>query len=364
MTPMTYEPLPYRQLSRFCADVFARYGFTPDDSARITEILLCADLYGIESHGVQRLIRYHKEITGGFVNIDANPATVVDTPVSAVIDADRAMGQLISTQAMDVAIGKAKSSGIGMVAVRNSNHFGIAGFYAQMASDADLMGICMTNTEAIGVPTYGKKAMLGTNPIALAFPASPVNFLYDAATTVVPRGKIEVYSKNGQPLPEGWAVDVDGKASADADEILRNIIAKAGGGIAPLGGDTELYGGHKGYGLGIIVDLFCGVFSGGKTSNHQNLMPGSTDITHFFMAVDYGLFGGKEAIRENFSTFLQELRDSPRADGRQRIYTHGEKEQESRAQKLASGIPINAKTREEMHMIAAHQSLSYDDYFK
>ena len=360
---MAYETLPFGELKIFCIDVFQKYGFTAKESEVITDILLCADLFGIESHGIQRLIRYHNEINGGVVNIRAHPSVISETAISAVIDADRSMGQLISSLAMDKAIEKAAVAGIGMVTVRNSNHYGIAGYYAKKASEADFLGMCMTNTEAIGVPLYGKRAMLGTNPIALAFPASPTDFLYDAATTVVPRGKLEVYNKNNMPLPEGWAVDANGIGSANADEILRNLIAKSGGGIAPLGGDTEMYGGHKGYGLGIIVDLFCGVFSGGKTSNHINLEPGLTDITHFFMAIDYGIFGEKQSIRDNFSKFLQELRDSPKAEGQARIYTHGEKEFESMAQKLASGIPVNAKTRDEMRMIATYHSLDYDKYF-
>ncbi|MDR3121634.1 MAG: Ldh family oxidoreductase [Clostridiales bacterium] len=360
---MSYKTLPYDRLYRFCLDVFAQYGFSAVDCETITDVLLCADLFGIESHGVQRLIRYHNEINSGVVNRSAAPRIISETPVSAVIDADKAMGQVISRRAMETAITKAKASGIGMVAVRNSNHYGIAGYYADMASREDLLGLCMTNTEAIGVPIYGKRAMLGTNPIALAFPAEPAPFLYDAATTVVPRGKLEVYHKNEKPLPDGWAVDVQGRGSNDADEIIKNLIVKAGGGIAPLGGSSELYGGHKGYGLGIIVDLFCGVLSGGKTSNHLNLEPGRTDITHFFLAIDYALFGEKSVIRESFSTFLRELRESPKADGQTRIYTHGEKEYESRAEKRASGIPVNVKTLREMQEIAAALSLRCEDYF-
>jgi LDH2 family malate/lactate/ureidoglycolate dehydrogenase len=360
---MFYLSLPFDRLKEFCLDVFAKYGFQKTECEIIADVLLRADLFGIESHGIQRLIRYHNEICGGVVNIGAKPATVSETKISAIIDADKAMGQLISHKAMSMAVEKAKDTGVGMVAVRNSNHYGIAGYYALMAAESDLLGVCMTNTEAIGVPIYGKRAMLGTNPIALAFPSAPCHFLYDAATTVVPRGKLEVYNKNNMPLPDGWAVDANGIGSNDAGGILQNLIAKSGGGIAPLGGNTELYGGHKGYGLGIIVDLFCGVFSGGKTSNHLNLTPGRTDITHFFMAIDYALFGDKSTIRDSFSVFLQELRDSPRADGEDRIFTHGEKEYENMRLRLIAGIPANEKTRDEMRMIASRHSLNYDDYF-
>jgi LDH2 family malate/lactate/ureidoglycolate dehydrogenase len=152
--------------------------------------------------------------------------------------------------------------------------------------------------------------------------------------------------------------------SSDASAVLNNIIAKAGGGIAPLGGNTELYGGHKGYGLGIIVDLFCGILSGGQTSNHINVKPDRIETTHFFMAADFGIFGDRELIKRNFSAFLQELRDSPKADGEARIYTHGEKEFESERRKLADGVPVNEKTIDEMRRIASHHSLEFNDFFQ
>jgi len=360
---MRYQSLPYADVHRFCVKIFSGYGFKQDECEVITDVLLCSDLFGIESHGIQRLIRYHGELSEGFAKVAAQPAVIHETPVSAVIDADKSMGQIVSVRAMKLAIEKAKSTGIGMVSVRNSNHYGIAGYYAEMAVKEDLMGICMTNSEALAVPTFGKRAMLGTNPIALGFPADPVDFLFDAATTVVTRGKVEVYNKNEKPLPDGWAVDADGKPSRNASEIISNIINKLGGGIAPLGGSEELHGSHKGYGLGIIVDIFTGILSTGVTSNHVNATEGHNDTAHFFMAVDYNLFGDKSAIKEHFSKFLQELRDSPKADGKDRIFTHGEKESESKKQKMADGIPINDKTLAEMKMIAESQGVKFDEYF-
>ena len=359
---MLYQTFPYESVRSFCLKVFSGYGFSSRECDIITDVLLCADLFGIESHGIQRLIRYHSEIGDGMVKVDAQSTTMHETPVSAVLDADKGMGQVVGVHAMELAIQKAKTSGIGMVSVRNSNHYGIAGYFADMAVREDLMGICMTNTEAIAVPTFGKKAMLGTSPIALGFPAEPVSFLFDAATTVVPRGKIEVYNKNEKPLPEGWAVDTAGYPSQDAGEILNSIIGKLGGGIAPLGGSGDLHGGHKGYGFGIIVDIFTGILSSGMTSNHVNVTKGQTDIAHFFMALDYTLFGDKKAIKEHFSTFLQELRDSPKADGGERIYIHGEKEFESRDRKLIDGVPINEKTLDEMRMIAGFHGINISDY--
>ena len=313
---INYRPISYTKAHAFCVAVFESYGFTQPQSRDITDVLLCADVFGIESHGIQRLTRYHQEIGDGFVKVDAQPRILHETPLSAVMDADKCMGQLIAVEAMELAISKAKKSGLGMVSVRNSNHFGIAGYYSRIASDNQLLGICMTNSEAIGVPTFGKRAMLGTNPIALSMPATPVCFSFDAATTVVPRGKLEVYHKNGKPLPQSWAIDSTGHPTTDSGLVLNNIINKLGGGIAPLGGSGEDNGGHKGYGFALMVELFTGIFSGGSTSNYVNTRTGSVDICHWFAAMDYGLFGDKTEIEANFSKLLQELRDSDKADGK------------------------------------------------
>lgn len=360
---MSYQIFQYQPTKRFCIDVFQRYGFTKEESESITDILLSADLFGIESHGIQRLVRYHKEINDGMVDVKAVPETVTETPISAVIDANKGMGQLISKSAMKLAIEKAKKTGVGMVSVRNSNHYGIAGYYVRMALEEDLIGVCMTNTQAIGVPTFGKQAMLGTSPIALGLPATPIPFLFDAATTVVPRGKIEVYNKNGKSLPDNWAIDAQGLNTNDPALLLRNIITQAGGGIAPLGGVGDLYSGYKGYGFGVIVDIFTGILSGGKTSNHVSVNDNQADIAHFFAAIDYSVFGDKADISERLSIYLQELRDSAKAYGQSRIYTHGEKELESEGKKLAEGFPINQATIAEMKNIAEFHSLDYDAYF-
>jgi len=342
----------------FCEMVFKAYGFSADESKIITDVLLMADLYGIESHGIHRLVRYHEEITSNQVCVNAKVETVHETPISACLEANKAMGQLVGVYAMNMAIEKAKKSGCGMITVRNSNHYGIASYYTELASAQDLIGVSMTNTEAICVPTFGSQAMTGTNAQALAMPADPFTFSYDASTTVVPRGKLEVYRKNGQPLPDNWALDANGNPCNDAAVVVDNIIAKAGGGIAPLGGLGMLHGGHKGYGLSIIVDMFSAVISSGLTSNHVNRKPGSTGICHYFMAIDYGIFGDKTSIRNGMSKFLQEIRDSRKAEGHSRIYTHGEKESELKAQRENGQIPINEKTLEEMKNIAAKLKIS------
>jgi len=336
----------------FCETLFAAYGFSRDESIIISSVLLRADLYGIESHGIHRLVRYDQEITSGQVDVRVKPEIVHETGISACLEANKAMGQLVGVYAMNLAIEKARNNGCGLITVRNSNHYGIASYYTEMASAEDLIGISMSNTEAICVPTFGAQAMTGTNAMALAMPADPYHFSYDASTTVVPRGKLEVFRKNGQPLPDNWALDAGGNPCNDAAVVVENIIAKAGGGIAPLGGLGTQHGGHKGYGLSIIVDLFSAVISGGLTSNYVNRKIDHTGICHYFMAIDYGIFGDKTAIRANMSKFLQELRDSKKADGQNRIYTHGERSAEMMKQRINGQIPVNEKTLEELKIIA------------
>lgn len=355
---MQYHHVDYSVLHNFCVKVFWGYGFTEDEATQISDVLLAADLSGIESHGIQRLIRYHKEIISGMVKLDAKPEVVFETPLSAVIEGNDAMGQILGVQAMQLAIDKAKKSGFGMVTVRNSNHYGIAGYYTKMAAQQGLIGLCMTNTEAIMVPTFGKQAMLGTNPIAFAMPAQPTIYSFDAATTVVPRGKLEVYVKRGNGLPLGWAVDEEGHDSNDADRVLKNIISKAGGGILPLGGSGEMTSGYKGYGFAMLCEIATAILSGGTTSNYIYKTPGRSNIAHCFIALDHGMFGDKSKIEANLSKFLQEIRDSAKAEGQDRIYIHGEKEAEAHERVLRDGVYLNDKTYEEMKMIGEYTGAS------
>ena len=348
---MQYHHVSYEALKKFCIKVFQGYKFDEKQAEQITDVLLAADLSGIESHGVQRLIRYHKEITSGLVKIDAKPEIVFETPLSAVIEGNDCMGQTLSVDAMNLAIEKAKKSGFGMVTVRNSNHYGIAGYYTKLAAQQGLIGMCMTNTEAIMVPTFGRQAMLGTNPIAFAMPAEPTIYSFDAATTVVPRGKLEVYVKRGNGLPLGWALDENGHDSDEADRVLKNIIAKTGGGILPLGGSGEMTSGYKGYGFAMLCEIATAILSGGTTSNYIYKTPGRANIAHCFIALDHGMFGDKKEIEANFSKFLQEVRDSAKAEGQDRIFIHGEKEAEAKERVLREGVYLNDKTYDEMKMI-------------
>ena len=361
---MGYVTWSFETLNRFCRDAFGAFGFSEEESGEITDVLLKADLYGIESHGMQRMVRYHKGIEKGTIHPEARPEVVFETPVSAVIDGHSGMGQLISIFAMKKAIEKAKTTGVGIVTVRESNHFGIAGYYAKMAADEGLLGMACTNSEAIMVPTFGRKAMLGSNPIAVAMPADPYPFFFDCSTTVVTRGKLEMYNKMGKPLPEGWALDKNGHPSTDAPDVLANIVAKNGGGIMPLGGSSEVSGSHKGYGYGMICELFSSIFSLGVTSDKCCTFPDRTGICHGFMAMDPAVFGDPQAIRDHLSQYLEELRESPKADGQDRIYTHGEKEVFAEQERRKNGIPVNDNTMVELADLCGYLKLDFHKYFE
>lgn len=352
----------YDTLNRFCIDAFMKFGFTEHESIIITDVLQTSDLYGIESHGVQRLTRYHKGIAKGMIKVDAKPEIVFETPVSAVIDGHDGMGQLVGYKGMSVAIEKAQKSGMAIVTVRNSNHYGIAGYYAMMACENDLIGLSGTNSEAIMVPTNARLAMLGSNPLAIAVPADPYPFLFDAATTVVTRGKLEMYRKAEKPLPDGWAVDEKGHPTSDAERVLVNIQKKNGGGILPLGRDSEITGGHKGYGYGMIVELLCSILSHGMTSNYVN-QGNKSGTCHFFIAIDPACFGDPDEISNYLSKFLQELRDAPIAEGRERIYTHGEKEALASQRIMKEGCPVDIKTLQEMKQMSDYLKMDFESYF-
>ncbi|MCH3964919.1 MAG: Ldh family oxidoreductase [Clostridium sp.] len=360
---MSYTRVRYDGLKKMCDLVFEKFGFSTEDSRTITDVLLLSDLFGIESHGIQRLVKYYSEIKQGLIIVDSKPKIIKETPVSATLDGQAGMGQLTGRTAMNMAIEKAEASGIGMVSVRNSNHYGIAGYYARMAEKKGLIGISMTNSPAVIVPTFGKEAMLGTNPIAISMPADPYPFLMDMATSVVTRGKVEVYNKRNEPLPDGWALDADGHDTTNPKDILYNVPRHLGGGIVPLGGSKELTGGHKGYGFALTVEMFTAILSGGLTGNYVHLDgKNGSGTCHYFCAIDYGMFGDKKSIENSFSKYLEELRNSKKAKDAVRIYTHGEKEVEAYNDKMKNGIPVNDSTLHEIYDICRYFDIDPENY--
>ncbi len=340
-----------KALRTFMERAFAAEGFSHADAEKIADVLMLADLFAIESHGAQRMMYYHQNIASGSVNVGAALEVVRETPVSALLDAHFAMGQLAARDAMERAVCKAKQTGVGLVAVRNSSHFGIAGYYTRMAEREGLAAFAMTNTGPIMVPTFGREMMLGTNPLAFSMPADPVPFWFDASTTVVTLGKVEVYAKRGKPMPEGWTVGGDGRGCTDAGAMNESILSGGRGGILPLGGEGETLGGHKGYGLGVMVEALTGVLAQGLVCPEMSGAHGD-HTSHFFLAFDPGLFGDPAEIRARMSAYLDMLRRSEKAEGCARIYTAGERAHEAMAQRLAHGVPVEENTLRELDEIA------------
>lgn len=359
----TYRYLSFEKMNDFCLEVFQKLGMSREDSQTITDVLLESDLMGIESHGLQRLIMYYNGIQVGRINPKAKIKVTRETPVSALIDGDDGFGHVAGKKAMQMAIDKAKKSGIGLVLVNNSTHYGIAGYYSMMAAKQGVLGISMTNTEALVVPTFGKTPMLGTNPIAVTMPAKPLPLHIDMATSVVPAGKMEVYNKKGLSVPEGWIVNSDGKVTTDPGEFIEIRKNKTDGGLLPLGGEGEHHSGHKGYALGMIVELMTAILSGGHTSNYVRAIPTVEKCCHMFMAINYEIFGDKEEIEKGMAAYMEELRSSHKAEGHDRIFTHGERELLNHENIRKNGLKVNQKTYEELISVCRKLELSEERYF-
>jgi LDH2 family malate/lactate/ureidoglycolate dehydrogenase len=275
----------------------------------------------------------------------ARPEVLLESPCSVTVDACGGMGAPTSVTTMRMVLEKATTTGIALGVVRNSNHFGIAGYYAMMALEHDMVGIAMTNTAALGVPTFGREPLFGTNPIAFAAPANEERaFVLDMATTVVTRGKVEVYDRQGKSLPVGWAVDEHGASGTNSTHILDNLTYQRGGGILPLGGLGELLGGHKGYGLSVLVDVLCGLLSASAFGPQISDAPGSSArVSHFFGAFRIDLFRDPAEFRCDMDRMLSTLRESPPAAGHRRVYYAGLKEFEHTEACAAAGVPLPAK---------------------
>lgn len=337
-------------LETFCQRVFQSLGLSEQDARMAAAVLVAADARGIPSHGVGRLWRYVNGLKTGLMLPNAPIEVLVDTPSSIVIHAHGAMGAPVSIKAMESVINKAKTNGAAFGCVRDSNHFGIAGYYAMMALDEDMLGIAMTNTAALGVPTFGRQVMYGTNPLAFAAPANEERaFVLDMSTTVVTRGKIEVYERLGEELPIGWAVDKKGRPARDARTLLDDMFHRVGGGILPLGGLGEDFGGHKGYGLAVMVDILCAVLCGAPFGpDLSDTATSSARVSHFFGAIRIDTFRDPQEFRRDMDRLLRGLRNCPPAEGAERVYFAGQKEFEKEEECRRLGIPLLKQTYDQI----------------
>ncbi len=346
---LTVQERPLRQ---FCEQVLVKLGVPKEDARVTTDVLVLADLRGIDSHGVARLGRYVSGLKGGYMKPTDQSSILKETKATALIDGGQSLGQVVGKKGMDLAIKKAKDTAVGVVAVRNSNHYGIAGYYSLMALEHDLIGVSMTNAAPLVVPTFGRTVILGTNPISLTAPAMKEKaFVLDMATSTVPRGKVEVYNRLGKPMPDGWAVDETGKSSKDPARVLNALAKRLGGGLLPLGGEGEDLGGHKGYGLALMVDVLCGVLSGAATGLQVYADEKRPDVGHFFLALDPTAFRPLDEFRRDMDRLARELKDSPKAHGQERIYVHGEKSFGRMEKFRKEGIPLGSKVVEDLKKI-------------
>ncbi|MFT8318004.1 MAG: Ldh family oxidoreductase [Sporolactobacillus sp.] len=350
-----------RRIEQWIEQLYRAYGYSEEDSELIAQSLISADLYGIESHGVQRIKMYDRKIQAGDIVIDANPQVVWETPVSAVIDGRKGMGQLVAIRSMKLAIEKAAKAGIGLVTVRNSNHYGRAGYYSQMASQKGLIGISATNSNPLLVPTHAVQVFLGSNPLAFSMPAKPHDFLFDAATTTVSFGKIEILDKQGKTLPGAWAVDENNEINFDAGQILKNLKRFPRlGGILPIGGKGENNSGYKGYGLALIIEILTSILSQGNLS--ADMGGGKVKgISHFFAAIDLHLFGQPEDLNQRLSEMLERIRQLPHESG-EKIYVSGDKESEAYQQRMKNGIRLDPQTVNEISLVSERLHVPYQKY--
>ena len=345
-------------LARFAAAILEAKGVSPRDAAITADVLVQADLRGIGSHGVARLRRYVADLDSGLVRAVPEVKVVRQTPATALIDAGGGLGHPVSHLAMSMAIDKATELGAGFVTVRDSTHYGFAGYYPLMALERGCIGISTTNSAVLVVPTFARDAMLGTNPIALAAPAGvEPPFVLDMATSTVPRGKLEVCDRDEAPMPLGWATDEMGEPTTDAARVLDNFQQRAGGGLLPMGGAGELLGGHKGYGMALLVEVLSAILPGAAYADlvYPKDHDGETlpaTLGHFFGALRIDAFRPQAEFEASMDDLQQRLKGAGKVAGQERIWVAGEKEHESQEKLQTEGITLGAKVSADLLVLA------------
>ena len=344
----------YALLEQFIKDVFIKLG-TPEDDARIiADVLISADKKGIDSHGIGRLKPiYVDRIDQGILSPVTRIHIVTESPTTAVFDGNNGMGHVIAKKAMQTAIDKAAEYGMGMVAVRNSSHYGIAGYYSDMCSDRDMIGITGTNARPSIAPTFGVENMLGTNPLTIGFPTDEeLHFNIDCAMSISQRGKIEAYERAGKVLPPGWVIGRDGQTMTDPKTVL-DALTRGACALTPLGGIGEETAGYKGYGYATAVEVLSAALSDAKcmkaltgTDAAGNKTPYA--LGHFFIAINIEKFIAPARFKTIAGSIMRQLRNSMKAEGQDRIYTAGEKEWLAWNYRKEHGIPVPPVLREQL----------------
>ena len=358
--------VPVNTLVDFMLEALTAMGTTEEDAKIIADVIITSDLWGVRSHGIAHLKMYHERIKRGLQLPNTRITLVKDTSTTAVLDGGNGMGMVIGHHAMKMAIDKARQYGLGAVAVRNSSHYGVAGYYPLMAAREGLVGLSVTNAHPSTAPTFGLKPMLGTNPIAVAAPTDePFPYMYDAATAVVPRGKIEVAARANKPIPEGWVINKDGISATDSSNMIKEMDL---GNVAllPVGGLGDMFGGHKGYGLATMVEIFSAAFQDGTylwglTDTDADGKPQFLRIGHFFLAIDVEHFIPVDTFKKITGNMMRELRSSSVAPGQSRIYTAGEKEYYNIQRVQAEGVEIPPGVQKALQSLKEELNLSKID---
>ena len=358
--------VPFERLERFMKETLIAEGVPAPDADIISDVLIESDKRGIDSHGIGRLKPiYIDRIDKGILNPVTELGIVSDNRTAAVIDAHDGMGHVAGHKAMEMAIGKAREYGMGMVAVRNSSHYGIAGYYATMATDAGMIGITETNARPSIAPTFGTENMLGTNPLTIGLPTDdPFPFVIDAATSVSQRGKIEVYGRAGRNIPPGWVIDTEGRTRTDTDGILKDLTAGKAA-LAPLGGIGTDGAGYKGYGYATVVEILSAALQDGSylkdlTGKDEDGKDIPYHLGHFFIAINPEFFLGEKVFRRVASGILRSLRESRKAPGEDRIYTAGELEWEARGYRMKYGCPVPGSLQDVIDTLSERFGLERD----
>lgn len=336
-------------------------GCSDQDSETAANTLIAADLSGVDSHGVARLSGYVRLWESGRVNANPEIKCIYETPSTGVVDGNGGLGLVVAPFAMKLAMEKAKQVGSGWISVQNSNHFGIAGQYAMMAADQDMIGMAMTNASALVSPTFSKERMLGTNPISVAIPAGEQPaFLADFATTTAANGKLELLQRAGKEIPGKWLQDEHGEISYDAEGL------KKGGAMLPLGSDL-LHGSHKGFMLGSIVDIFSGVLSGANFGPWVPPFPAyvpmpenqpGKGIGHFFGAMRIDAFRPASEFKRDMDLWISRFREAKPIQNERPVVIPGDPEREARSQRMKSGIPMNPAVISDLNSLADKMGLS------
>ena len=367
---MASKHLKFEVIERFMEAILMKAGVPSDDAKIITDVLLWADRHGFDSHGVNRLKSiYLDRIREGIVNPVTKYDIIRESPGTAVIDGNNGMGHVIGRKAMQLAIEKASKTGIAMVAVRNSSHYGSAGYYAMMAAEENMIGMTGTNARPSIAPTFGVENMLGTNPFTFAIPSDePFPFLLDCATSITQRGKIELYAREGKRLPEGWVINEKGGTSTDPVEVLNDLITGKAA-LTPLGGIGEETGGYKGYGYATVVEILSSALQQGA---YMKMLMGFHEgkktpypVGHFFIAINVSSFTDPGDFKKTTGDILRQIRASRKMPGQNRIFTAGEKEYYIWLERKEKGVPFSSELLNEFRGLCESYSLEeYLDFFK